>query len=349
MRHLLSFSVYQDLAALGGDPFSTLASVGCDGLELLTSYSEPDPVYRGLAETVHLPYAPDWLAAWEDRPVDLPEDYALFHMYGRCREDVVRNVTTAIECAATLSPAHGVFHACNADTPEIFHRRGTRDDNHVIDALCELMNTVVGAMPGGEPPFRILFENLWWPGMRLVDESGFRRLDRRLEFDDWGVCLDTGHLMSCLPVSTQGEAIEQVLDIFRGYSRDLIDRISSIHLHWSASYPYRSTFPERELDCPADRFIADANAHVSKIDTHSPFTDPKVAEIVETLSPRYVVHEMLGGDRMLEDFATQRSLLPDDRRSRTPFIGPHFTRRQRNYEWHASKRQSTGSSTRLSA
>ncbi|MDO5853864.1 MAG: TIM barrel protein [Thermoplasmata archaeon] len=311
MRHLLSHSVYQDLSPFGSDPQATLSSVGCDGLELLTGYSEPDPCYRGIAETVHLPYAPDWLAAWEDRPLDMPEENSLYHMYGRCREDVVRNVTLAIDSAASLSPAYGVFHACNTDTTEVFHRRYSRSDAHVVDALCEMMNTVVSAMPGGEPPYRILFENLWWPGLRLVDESGFRILERRLEFSDWGICLDTGHMMGCFPIMSEREGIDTLLDVFRGYSRDLIDRIDAIHFHWSASGEYRATFEERELDKPVPEFIADANAHVVRIDGHRPFSDPKCAEIVEELSPRYVVHEMPGTEvGVLEDFSKQRALLP---------------------------------------
>lgn len=311
MRHLLSYSVYQDLSLLGEDPSALLASMGCDGLELLTSYDEPDRSYRGLAETVHLPYAPDWLAAWEDRPVDLSGDEALFFMYGRGREDVVSNVTRAIEAAATLSPAHGVFHACNADTPELIRRSYSRDDLYVVGKLCELMNTVVSGMPGGEPPFRIAFENLWWPGLRLTDESGFRVLERGLEFDNWGICLDTGHLMSCLPVTSQSEGIDMLCDIFSGYSRDLTDRIGAVHLHWSASAEYRRTFEERDPYDPLPDFIADANAHVSKVDRHLPFSDPRCAEMVSLLSPDIVIHELPGnGKDMLTDLAGQRSLFP---------------------------------------
>lgn len=311
MRHLLSHSVYQGMSLFGDDPSGKLASIGCDGLELLTSYDTPDPMYRGIAETVHLPFAPDWLAAWQDRPTDLPEADSLFFMYGRSREDVIRNVTLCIEQAATLSPAHGVFHACNADTAEIFHRGYTRSDSEVVNELCELMNTVVGAMPGGEPPFRILFENLWWPGLRLVDESGFRILDRKLEFSDWGICLDTGHLMSCLPTVSEQDGIERLMEIFVGYSRDLKDRISGVHFHWSASYGYRTTFEERDYEPPTQKFIADANSHAISIDNHRPFSDPRCAELLEELSPRYVIHELPGTEvGVLEDFVKQRSLLP---------------------------------------
>ena len=111
MRHLLSYTVYEDRAVLGDDARSTLDSVGADGLELLTSYDVPDPWYRWVTESVHLPYATDWMAAWEGRPYDMDDDYSRFYMFGRSREDVVVNVTRAIECASVLDPAYGVFHA----------------------------------------------------------------------------------------------------------------------------------------------------------------------------------------------------------------------------------------------
>lgn len=311
MRHLLSHSVYEPLSKFGPDPAAALSALRCDGLELLTGYSEPDPCFRGLTASVHLPYAPDWLAAWEDRPLDMPEEDSLYHMYGRSRGELVSNVARSIELASSLSPAYGVFHACNADTPELFRRRYSRDDAYVVRALCEAANEVAARMPGGEPPFRILFENLWWPGLRLVDESGYRILERGLEFDNWGICVDTGHLMSCLPTESEADGIERLTAIFEGYSSGLVDRVEAMHFHWSASGAYRASFEERGMDAPAPEFVADANAHVMRIDRHLPFSDPRCARLVELLSPSYVTHELPGNDvGVLEDFAKQRALLP---------------------------------------
>ena len=99
MRHLLSYTVYDRDGALGEDMRSTLDSIGADGLELLTSYDHPDPCFRGVTESVHLPYATDWMAAWEGRPYDMDDDSARFYMFGRSREDVVSNVADAIRYA----------------------------------------------------------------------------------------------------------------------------------------------------------------------------------------------------------------------------------------------------------
>lgn len=312
MRHLLSFSVYQDLGSLGENPWATLDSIGADGLELLTSYDAPDPCFRGLAETVHLPYATDWLAAWQGRPYDIPDDCCRYYMYGRDREEVVESITAALDAAASVSPAYGVLHAGNADIPHLYMRSQSRDSRQVLDAFADMVNTVVAGMPGSEPPFRILFENLWWPGLRLLDESDFRYLERKVDFDNWGICLDTGHMMNCLPrIDTERDGIDALRDIFLGYGRDLIDRISAVHFHWSASYGYRSTFEERIPQGDMMEFISSVYTHISSIDQHMPFSDPGCAELLDILEPDYVVHEMPGSKTgMLEDFRQQRGLLP---------------------------------------
>ena len=282
MRHLLSYTVYEDRSVLGDDARSTLDSVGADGLELLTSYDVPDPWYRWVTESVHLPYATDWMAAWEGRPYEMDDDYSRFYMFGRSREDVVANVTRAIECASVLDPAYGVFHAGD------------------------------GELEGGEPPFPILFENLWWAGLRLLDDTDFRRLESRLEFDGWGICLDTGHMMNCLPgVDTEQDGIAALERIFSGYCSDLVDRVTTMHLHWSASWPYRSTFEERRPGGDLMAYISDAFGHISSIDQHMPFSDPACLRLVELLEPDFVTHEMPGSKvGMLEDFRQQRSLFP---------------------------------------
>lgn len=221
------------------------------------------------------------------------------------------NVVRSIECASVLDPAYGVFHAGNTDIPEIFHRRYTRPSTYVLDAFCEMVNTVTSRFPKGEPPFRLLFENLWWPGLRLTDDSDFVRIQKKVEFENWGICLDTGHLMNCLPTVSEQDGIERLLKIFGGYREDLIDRITDVHFHWSASYEYRETFRERDPGDSIPDFITEAYPHVSRIDNHLPFSDPRCGELLDILRPEYVAHEMPGSEKgIIEDFVKQRSLLP---------------------------------------
>ena len=313
MKHLLSYSVYQDLELFGQDAAATLAGIGCDGLELLTSFEEVPQCYAPLTETVHLPYAPDWLAAWEDRPYDTDDKTALFLMYGKSREELLDSVARSIRMAEPLRPGHGVMHACNADLPCVRKHGASREDAYVIEQFCDMMNQVAERFPGGEPPFKIVFENLWWPGMRLTDNAGFRLVQDLIEFDNWGICLDTGHLMSTIPrVYTEQDGIEGVMEIVSGYDEDLLSRLSAVHFHFSASGEYRETFEEVDMGdtAPVD-FYWGSYKHVSAIDQHRAFTDPSCRRIIETVSPDYVIHELPGKiNGPLNDFRQQRSLLP---------------------------------------
>ena len=311
MRHLFSHTVYDGVSRFGDDPYAFLGSVGADGIELPTAFDEPDRFYRGLVETVHLPYATDWMAAWEGRPFDMDADMSLYYMFGRTRGDVADNVRRAIDAASSVSPSYGVFHATDGPLDELCSRTHSHTSEKVLSEFSEMINTVASGFPGGEPPFRILFENLWWPGLRLVDESDFRYLSRRIEFENWGICLDTGHLMNCLPgIRTEFDGIEALLDIFNGYSRDLIDSIYEVHFHWSASWEYRSSFQERRPCGSLSDFISSVYPHISKIDQHMPFSDPSCSELLEILDPEIVTHELPGSaSSPEEDFRQQRALL----------------------------------------
>ena len=314
MIHLLSYTVYQEPNGIGNNLGSVLESVRCDGLELLTSYDEPPEVFSDHTVTVHLPYATDWLSGGEGRPYDVDESAVRYYMYGRDRDEVVDTISFAIDLACRYSPRHGVMHACNADIPELFSRHYSRPDAQVIDAFCDMMNSVVSTFPGGEPPFTLAFENLWWPGLRLLDVSGYKRLEKGLEFDDWCLCLDTGHMMNCLPgICTEEDGIDALLKVFDRYPSDMVDRIDALHFHYSASSEYRETFKEREFVEGEDigEFFNEAYVHVTKMDQHMPFGSTRCNEVLEVLKPDIVVHELPGSEKsMMDDFSKHRSLIP---------------------------------------
>ncbi len=313
MKHLLNYSVYQDLGELGPDLHSLLKDIRCDGLEMLTSHSPADPALKEYTVSVHLPYATDWMAAWNDEPYEMDPSYTKYYMYGTDHDSVISTITDMINYAAPLEPAHGVIHACNVSMKELYKRNYSGDSKRILETLCEVMNTVVSGFPHNEPPFKIVFENLWWPGLRLQDDSDYRILEKHLEFEDWGICLDTGHLMNTLPVSSELEGIDVLLKIFDGYSQDLKDSISAMHFHYSDSWEYRRSFQERTYEGGLiTDFILDAYKHISTLDRHLPYTNKRCNELVEVIEPELLIHELPGRSRgPVQDFIQQRSLMND--------------------------------------
>ena len=317
MKHLTSWSVFEKFEDIPGegDLQARLSAIGIEGLELFTLFDPIDIPYYGVPSvtSVHLPYAIDWHSAWEGRHYgDMGSDPKYFS-FGSDRDEMVANLRTAIDTAAPLNPAYGVLHAGNTDMRQVMLRKHADDGGRVIEDFAELVNRTVSVYPGGEPPYRIAFENLWWEGLKLLSPTEWRILEDRLEFDNWGFTLDTGHMMNTLDDAyDEDSAIDGLLKIIGRYPQDMIDRIGTVHLQCSTSAEYRSTFEARPYDSDADlkAWFEGAYAHAGKIDQHRPFTSPRVQEITDILKPDYLTHELYGsgsGDRW-KDIIGQRGL-----------------------------------------
>jgi len=320
MRHQFAISAYDfDTDEYGGvrKAMQRITKAGADGIELLTGYFEADKEFKGIAGGVHLPYATDWYSAWvgDTSYIDIvsPENIR-YRSYGRNREEMTDALKDAIVYASSLSPAYGVFHASNTRMDEVMGFAHRDSDEDVVRAAAGLLNATAKRFPGGEPPFRIVLENLWWPGLTMTDDSGFRMLEKELEFDNWGLCLDTGHLMNRLGNCRDEErSIKDILKIIRKYPRDMKDRIEVMHLHMSLSADRREECmrnPVRFEMTNDDDMISKAYEHVCKVDQHRPFTNALCTDIVRIVGPKYLTHEIAGPtpEERLFGFEKQRSL-----------------------------------------
>jgi len=325
MEHLYSISAYPfDIDGYGtiGDAIRRITDVDADGIELLTGYFHPDRRFKGIAKSVHLPYATDWYSVWggDTGYIDrVKAENIRYRSYGRNREEIAGALSDAVAYASSLSPAYGVIHASNTRMDEVmgFSHRDT--DDEVVYAVAELLNAVTEKFRGGEPPFTIVFENLWWPGLSMLDSSGFKILEKELEFTNWGLCLDTGHLMNRLGnCRNERKSMNDVLSIVKKYPEKMKERIDVVHLHMSLSADYTDMckrYPAKFAGTDDEEMIREAYEHVCRIDQHRPFTDALCTDIVKTVGPRYVTHEISAPTpaERLSGFAEQRSLFAERR------------------------------------
>ena len=294
-----------------------LKDIGCDGVELFTLFEKVPQEYRRISPSVHLPYASDWYRGWMGNvnSDEFNDDNVKFIMFGRDRDEIIKNIRAAIEFASEIEPAYGVFHAGNANLDELMLRKQTDNTEDILKAFCEMMNQVVSGFKNNEPPFKLAFENLWWPGLKLLDPWEYKILDSHLEFDNWGLCLDTGHMMNTLPDAYDEQiCIDRLLGIFDRYPDEMKERIGTVHLHLSTSAEYRNTFEER-IRPPGETAmdtIAKVYPNISKIDQHRPFSDGRCKLLVDALSPDFVTHEMMRQttEEVIRDFAQQRAYFP---------------------------------------
>jgi len=316
MKHLLSYSIYQPLEGLPGNG-ERLKDIGCDGVELYTAFKEIPEFYKKVSPAVHLPYATDWHSAWTGKADmhGLTDEEIKDFLYGRDREEIVSSLKAAIEYASALEPAYGVLHASNTDVDKVMQREQADNSRDILSDFCEMVNQAVSGFRNGEPPFKLAFENLWWQGLKLLDPWEYKFIDSHIEFDNWGFCLDTGHLMNTLPDAyDESICVERLLEIFSRYPEEMKDRIGTVHLHLSTSAEYRNTFEEKAR--PPGETVSETVIgvfhHIAKIDQHRPFSMGGCRTLVEHLSPDFVTHEMMGTNlnEVIGRFRQQRSFFP---------------------------------------
>ncbi|MFA5453323.1 MAG: hypothetical protein WC248_07100 [Candidatus Methanomethylophilaceae archaeon] len=310
-KHLICHSVYTPIEEVAGNPIQ-----GLDGVELLTGYEPVDASFLDLSTSVHLPYATDWYAAWTGvRKVsdDIPDEDVRYLFYGREKKDIINNLKLAMDNATVVDPAYAVLHACNANLDEILAYDYSDDDEKILSVFIEMVNEVISLFPNGEPPFKILFENLWWPGLKMLDDKGFRLIEKKIEFENWGLCLDTGHLMVSTKRSREEKSSIQILErIFENYPKEMIDRIITMHLHQNTSADFMKTYsrdPNYLRLGTIDRLNV-AYGYIFKMDEHRPFTLKEATHLVDIIKPKYVTHEMGAVDILarIRDFKQQRAL-----------------------------------------
>ena len=317
MQHLFSITVYHSQEELEYLLEKGLKTIDSSGIELLVGYDPVDVSLKDVTRTVHLPYAVDWFGPYSGRrkvPEGLDQISVKYQHYGRDRSEIIDSVCRAIDISVPLEPEHGVFHASSADMDSLMTLDSSDGNENIVSAVADIMNEIVSVYPGGEPPFKLVFENTWWPGLRMIDDRTYRVLENELEFSNWGLCLDTGHLLVSLRGSdTEESALEMLNECVESYPKEMIERIDAMHLHVNTSKSVLLNVPSLDDSLLIERNerIKKASELISSADMHLPFTNAKVKDFVNRINPQILVHEMGAINLMdnIRDYNIQRSLL----------------------------------------
>lgn len=187
----------------------------------------------------------------------------------------------------------------------------------MLASFADMLNKTAQEFSDGEPPVTLAIENLWWPGLDFLFPAEVDDFAARLEFSNWNFLLDTGHLMNTnIALRCEDEAIDFVLDRVSRLSKDVQEKIKSLHLNCSLSGEYQLKqvqeglpFNWSELNF-SDKYSSARN-HVLQIDQHLPFQSSRVKEILAELNPEIVIHEFItkSMDEFSEKLATQMNAL----------------------------------------
>lgn len=264
-----------------------------NGIERLIYQNEVmEKSYREIVTGVHLAYWPYWLDFWlqdhERMSLQFRDKKELKNGYAGAdnTEAWLELIKQNIESALLEKPEYLVWHVADCNRHEPYTYKLHYTDSEVVEAAADVFNEISGNIP---EDVVVLFENLWWPGLRLRDNKVTELFFNRINRKQVGIILDTGHLLNTEDnLANENDAIDFICHTVKSFG-ELKNLIKGLHLSCSLSADYRRSFPKI---VPKENNFSMLFEHMNKIDQHKPFTNRRVLEILELTDPEYVVHEL---------------------------------------------------------
>ncbi len=297
-----------------------LNEVELDGIEMIL-YGDydlsivPDNMIYGH----HLLYWPNWIDFWKQDKKRLLGDFMsldnVHQYYGFSKpEDMVKYLRNEYKVAKELGVAYMVMHISNASFREVFSFEHHYDDISVFKASVDLINKVFGDQDGP----MLLFENLWWPGLTFRDVEKTIWFYEQINYSNKGFVLDITHLLSTnKDIRTMDEAINFIHEILDSLG-PLIEDIKVIHLSKTLAGEYLSgnhidlIRQYDDAENIMDKFKS-IYPHIHQIDSHEPFDDNRINEIIDRVQPEFLVYELKANtlDELSNKIGIQQNFIND--------------------------------------
>lgn len=276
-----------------------LSKNGLDGFEMILykNWSEkiiPSKLIKGF----HMRYFPIWLDFWKENKEALLKQMGseenIKKYYGvDNKKGLIDLFKNEIEVAQKTDAEYLVFHVSHVELQHIFNYQFTYTDDDVLDSTIELINEV---FTDQNCKLKLLFENLWWPGLTFCNKKIVDRLMSEVNYSNKGFMLDISHLMNTNhDLQTESEAVDYILDLVSDLG-DSKKYIQGIHLNSSLSGEYvketikKSRKDNRKVEVTQ---MDEVYKHITKIDKHIPFEDKRIKEVIEFIKPKYLLYEVL--------------------------------------------------------
>ncbi|MGL5676475.1 MAG: TIM barrel protein [Cellulosilyticaceae bacterium] len=270
-----------------------------DGIELgLTADYDIAKIPEGLVKGVHLSFYPMWLEFWQgrldvvERNLGTKEDIEKYYG-GLEREVMVESYRRQYERAKKLGAKYMVFHVSHVQIEDSFTWQYDYTDEEIIDATIELVNA---AFPKDEEGPKLVFENLWWPGLTYTRPEILERLLKGVEYPHKGCVLDVSHLIITNPsIRNEYNCYTYIKDIIQKLGV-LAKEIEVVHLNKTLPGYYlkqnHKFLLEKYQKAPnkaqKDKVL---KGHIQKMDPHQPFDHEVANKILQLIQPKYCIYE----------------------------------------------------------
>ena len=313
-KQLFNFCVYHDyvkqLEQTGKSLPEYVKSLGLDGVEhFIYGREKPTPDFKESSVGAHLSYWPYWLGFWTNNKDRMKRQFKSAKARNDCyfgalnKDEWLSVIQQNLIAAEAVKPEYMVWHVSEADVEETYTFDFQYSDMEVLEAAAEVFNAVSIAIPSH---VTVLFENLWWPGLRLTDPDKVKYFFDHIQRDNVGIMLDTGHLMNTNPELRNEE--EAAVFVCRTVDNlgELAGLIKGVHLSCSLSGEYQKSFVH---EYNRHTTFAEMYKHIVSIDQHKPFQTKAARRILKYIEPEYITHEMIYGtlDELEEKLKMQLS------------------------------------------
>ncbi len=268
------------------------------GIELgLTPDYPIEKIPKELIVGVHLSFYPMWMDFWKGK-LDVLEDLmggeaAIKDYYGSLdKTSMIASYKAQYERAKALEAEYMVFHVSHVSLLETFTEQFAYTDEEIIDATIELVNEVFTDEVGP----KLLFENLWWPGLTYTRPEIVKRLLDGVKYPHKGCLLDVSHLTITNPaIRNEYDCYKYINQIIKNLG-PMSKYVEGVHLNKTLPRNYRNQdrtlllkrYQEAPTKMQKDRVL---KGYIQKLDPHQPFDHEVAAKILQTIQPQYCVYE----------------------------------------------------------
>ena len=289
---------YKDRA----DMNSFIKECKCDGAEVIRGGDDNTGIYCSENVVgVHLYFYPSWLDFWNMNIDGLKKHFGsreIWENYYRAtnREEFLKPYQDDMDYAEAMGAEYAVFHINDVSNEEVLTYEWEHTNREVIVAAAEIINELTR---GRNYHFKLLLENLFTPGMTLLNPNETELMLNLVNYENKGIVMDTGHLM-CAPqnITEEEQGIDFVLQTVKNHG-ELAKYIKALHLHQSTTGNFVADLKTRNIIPEKDFYALWAQSYniILNIYHHRPFTSPRVQEILEQVEPEFVCHEISAKNR----------------------------------------------------
>ncbi|BEP28831.1 TIM barrel protein [Helicovermis profundi] len=271
-----------------------------DGIEIILHEEENlNNMPRNIVKGMHLKYFPTWLDRYyyEEKNEKKIED-------DKSNNTLVSIFKNEFNNAKKLGAKYMVYHVSHVTEEHAFTFEFDYSDDEVLSATTNLVNKVFD----DDSEMLLLFENLWWPGLTLLDSKKAKRFMDSIKYKNKGIMLDLSHMMITSPsIKTPREASDYIVNKIQDLG-EIKDYIKGIHVNLSLPSTYMSQNHKEKYKLISEiidvkqKYIKTIE-HIKKIDWHIPFDDESIRNIIQLIKPEYVVYEVLADEyKQLDEY-----------------------------------------------